>query len=334
MRPWILLASVVTLSAIGCAGCDKSQPAPTAPADVPGAPAPAAPPAIVKWSLTGQTSLTAIGETAQLTAAGTLADASTVDLTNAVRWESSSGAVVSISPGGLLTVVGFGRAMITATYLTKSSALYVTATPSGTFAIAGRVREPGHSELPNVSVLGVQSGQSVLTDAKGEFTFGGLTADGVVRAEHPGFEPLEIALRKPTLSNDFGGYYDLPMQRIVRIQAGESVTPPPIAAHDVSFKTTDGQCSPCRMIRVIAPVPGELHLAVLGTAVTSPVFLWVDGVRAGAGPETNSLVADLQVPAGETIVYVGMTTGTSAYTSSPYVPIALATTFTPSGGTN
>src|SRR5580765_2026259 len=99
MRPWTMLACGVTLSAIGCAGCDKSQPAPTAPAGVPVAPAPT-PPAIVSWALAGKRSFTLIGETTQLTAAGTLADGTTVDLTGEVRWASLSGAVVSISPSG------------------------------------------------------------------------------------------------------------------------------------------------------------------------------------------------------------------------------------------
>jgi hypothetical protein len=65
-----------------------------------------------------------------------------VDLTGKVRWAPLSGAVVSISPSGFLTVVGFGRGTIGAAYGTKSATQSVTATPAGTFAIAGRVREP------------------------------------------------------------------------------------------------------------------------------------------------------------------------------------------------
>jgi hypothetical protein len=334
MRLWILIACGVTFSAIGCAGCDKSQAAPTAPAGVPVAPAPT-PPAIVSWSLAGKRSFTFIGETTQLTAAGTLADGTTVDLTGEVRWAPLSGEVVSISPSGFLTVVGFGRGTIGATYGTKSATQSVTATPAGTFAIAGRVREPGHSALPRVRVLATQSGESVLTDANGEFTLGALVAHGDLRAEHEGFEPLTVAFEKTDPSEDFGGYYDLPMQRIVRIEAGESIKPPPIAPHDVSFKTVEGQCSPCRMIRVIAPAPGVLRVAVYWSAAPGPLFLWVDGIRVGDTSQTNGVSADAPVPAGETIVYVGMTTSTgNTYNSGPYVAIDLATTFTPSGGTN
>lgn len=233
MRPWTMLACGVTLSAIGCAGCDKSQPAPTAPADVPVAPAPT-PPAIVSWSLMGKTSFTSIGETTQLTAGGTLDDGTNGDL----------------------------------------------------------------------------------------------------RADQEGFVPLTVAIQKTDPSEAFGGYYDRPMQRIVRIEAGESIKPPPIAPHDVSFKTVDGQCSPCRMIRVITPAAGVLHLAVYWSAATAPLFLWVDGIRVGVTSQTNGVSGDVQVPAGETIVYVGMTTGTNTYNSGPYVTIDLATTFTPPAGTN
>jgi hypothetical protein len=281
MRLWTLIAYGVTFSAIGCAGCHKPQPAPTAPAAIPVAPAPT-PPAIVSWSLMGKTSFTSIGETTQLTAAGTLADGTTLDLTDEVRWVSLSRAVVSVSPGGLLTVMGFGRGTIGATYRTKSTTRFVTATPTGTFAIAGRVREPGHSALPRVRVLATQSGESVLTDANGEFTLGALVANGDLRADQEGFEPLTVAFQKTDPSEDFGGYYDLPMQRIVRIEAGESIKPPPIAPHDVSFKTVDGQCSPCRMIRVIVPAPGVLHLAVYWSAATAPLFLWVDRIALGS----------------------------------------------------
>jgi hypothetical protein len=176
----------------------------------------------------------------------------------------------------------------------------------------------------------------VLTDANGEFTLGALVGHGDLRAEHEGFEPLTVAFQKTDPSEDFGGYYDLPMQRIVRIEAGESIKPPPIAPHDVSFKTVEGQCSPCRMIRVTAPAPGVLRLAVYWSAAPGPLFLWVDGICVGGTSQTNSVSADVPLPAGETIVYVGMTMTTvkNTYDSGPYITIDLATTFTPSGGTN
>ena len=76
--------------------------------------------------------LRAGGETQQFTATANLTDGTTVDVTSAADWASSSEQVVTVDDEGLATPVGGGRATVTATYAgqTGSAAVHVTGRPS------------------------------------------------------------------------------------------------------------------------------------------------------------------------------------------------------------
>ena len=73
---------------------------------------PAAP--LVGIAVTPQAPDVALGDTLQFRAIGSYGDGTTVDLTNDVVWSSSSAAVATISPGGLLRAVGGGTTDIAA----------------------------------------------------------------------------------------------------------------------------------------------------------------------------------------------------------------------------
>jgi phage-related minor tail protein len=47
-----------------------------------------------------------------LTLQATLSDGSTKDATSTAQWFTSNGAVVTVSPAGLATAMGFGRATV------------------------------------------------------------------------------------------------------------------------------------------------------------------------------------------------------------------------------
>jgi hypothetical protein len=125
--------------------------------------------------------------------------------------------------------VHFGATSIQATYRdtplgtpgrTVSGGALVTVTPTGTFIARGETREPGHGPLPNVQVAETLSRQSTITDANGLFSFGGLTG-AHLRFVKDGYEPVEMDLA-PNGSPSV--YTNLPMQRIVRLMVGQSIS--------------------------------------------------------------------------------------------------------------
>jgi len=87
--------------------------------------------------------LNSIGATQQLTATGTYDDGSAPDLTSAVTWDSSDGAVVSVSSAGLVTAIGNGSVTITATLSgITSNSVSVTVTITGGITLASIAVDP------------------------------------------------------------------------------------------------------------------------------------------------------------------------------------------------
>ena len=70
----------------------------------------------------------AVAGTQQMTATGTYTDASTSDITSSVSWDSTETGVASITGGGLITGVGAGDSVITATSGTVFTSTVVTVT--------------------------------------------------------------------------------------------------------------------------------------------------------------------------------------------------------------
>jgi hypothetical protein len=102
-RPLSLVASGSLVFVVACGG-DGSPPA--------------APPVLTVTGLTvtGPSTLTAIGDRAQLAAAVGFSDGSTQDQTAAAQWQSSDPLVVSVTVGGLVTATGGGSASVRATF--------------------------------------------------------------------------------------------------------------------------------------------------------------------------------------------------------------------------
>lgn len=64
----------------------------------------------------GTTTLTAVGQTTQLTATEGLTDGTTQDVTTQATWQSSNAGIATVSATGLVTAVALGEATITATF--------------------------------------------------------------------------------------------------------------------------------------------------------------------------------------------------------------------------
>jgi hypothetical protein len=283
----ILLAPTWT----SCGG-DKSTPTTTTPTS-PSTPSPT----VTSLSISGNLTLTSVGETSQLTATASLSDNTTKDVTTSGRWQWGDSRVITISSGGLVTVVGFGATWISFVYQTRSATGDVTATLPGTFAVKGRVREPGVGGLANVSVVDTKTGRSATTDSDGEFSLAGLLSlPAHLRVEKEAYEPAEVDATQ--------AYVDLPIQRVVRLVAGETVRPSDLAPNDLSYTVGGNSCSPCRLIRVVVPQAGTVHVLVTWTATAVKLRLFVEGqVVAGL---TDGLIADVPINAPrEVLMYLG-----------------------------
>lgn len=273
-------------------------------------------------ALTGNVSLTAIGETSQLTATAAFSDGTFKDVTSDpnARWTSNDRSVITVSSTALLTAVALGSAYIGVSYRSRPGALaigsdrIVTATPPGTFAIAGSVWEPEDSGVPSVRVTETASGRFVLTNQDGNYQFAQLAASQPhLRFEKDGYEPVELNAT-PTNSG-------VAIQQVIRLAAGDTVTPPQLAPHDLLYTIGTDRCYPCRLVRVMVPSVGTLHVKVTWTEARATLDLWAGGqLVPGASGE---LVADVPVKAGETIMYIGSMLPAGA--SGVNVPFTIAT---------
>lgn len=275
-------------------GSQKSTPMPTAPTTI----ATSTPsPTVTRVAISGNATLTRIGETTQLTATATFSDNTTKDVTRDGRWQWGDARIVTISPTGLLTVVGFGSTWTSFAYQSRSSGMTVTATLPGTFVIAGRVREPGAGGLANVRVVDTLSGRSATADSDGYFSLAELPRlQAHFKAEIAGYEPAEVDATQSSV--------DLPLQHVVRLTAGETVKPIALAPNDLSYNVGSRSCSPCRLIRVVVLQAGILHVHVTWTVTLSKLSLFAEGqVVAG---NTRELTADVPINAPrEVLLYLG-----------------------------
>ncbi len=298
------------------AGCGESTTSPT-PLTTTSQPTPAPAPTITTLRITGRSALTAIGEKTQLAALATYSDATAKDVTSEATWTSDQPALFTVSAGEV-TTVAFGIAGILARVGTRQGYLQVAATPPGTTLFWGRVREPGLGGMAGVRVLETNSGQSKTTGADGNFQFPGLTS-ARFRFEREGYEPVEVAAAAAAqVPAGMTSYTDTPLQRIVRITAGDSISED-LAPHDLSYPVGSETCYPCKLIRVMVPASGTLQLNATWTGTTAGISLWVNGVRFPANG--SALTAEAPVKAGEVLVYAG------AHTSA-YIRFTLTTSLT------
>ena len=290
-KPFCALMFAV-LAGAGTAACDKHQ-SPTMPSDPPPPPSPA----VVSVALTGNVLLTAVGETSQLTLTASLSDGSTQDVTSNGRWIVGDSRVVTVTADGLLTVVGLGRTFVTVSYVSKTAFTRVTATPPGTFVVAGRVREPGQGGVLDATVTDRATGLSAVANADGFFSLAALpAAHARVSVARNGYEPRE-------LEADSATDLDAPIQRVVSMTAGDAVEPPPLAPNDLSYEFDGIHCQPCRMIRIAVPTTGDMEFVL--TWQTPPhLTLYAEGMRiTGDSGRANGFLT-ISTPR-ELVVYVG-----------------------------
>jgi hypothetical protein len=276
----------------------------------------ATPERLSRLEITGNIALTAVDETSQLTAVATFSDGVVKDVSRDSSWQSLDPSVIAISSTGLVTVVQLGTAIINARYQTQSTGLRVTATQTGTFAVWGVVAEPGQGPLADVRVLDTTSSRSTRTSTSGLFSLVSLASSQIhLRFDKAGYEPVDVDA-KPGASA-FGR-----VQQIVRLVAGETVTPHHLAPNDLTYAVGDGQrCNSCRLIRIVVPVKGTLHLHLTWSqACVVALGLWVGGRHVVPDdPKSTELDADVAAGPGETIIYVDRATPSGSICHVPFV---------------
>ena len=278
---------------LGCLAisCGSSSRSPTTPTPA------AVEVQLTSLQITGNTSLTAVGETSQLSATARFSDQSQKDVSLETIWTSADPSVVTVSSSGLLTVLRFGAAVISARYQTRSATVSVRPSPPGTFVIAGWAREPGEGGVAGVTVTDVRSLGSTQTNSGGNYSLAGLPAPETrLRFEKSGYEPAEL---NATQMNAVGS-----LQRIIRVSPGDTVSPPRLAPNDLAYVVGGDRCFPCRLVRIVTATAGTCRLHVTWGEPRVTFSLWANGsVATGSN---SDLVADVPVRIGETIVYIGI----------------------------
>ena len=291
MRVSLVALAFVGLLSAGCGSDSSSVTGPT--------PAPAT---LTSLQLTGNTELTAVGQTSQLTLNGVYSDGSTRDLTAQSSWTSSTNTVATVTAGGLVTSVGLGFTNIAGRNGTRTVSVPVTVTPAGTFIIEGRVREPGSSGLPNVRVVEQIASIATQSDSGGSFRFGGLQSAARLVIDLPNYEFFRYEVEKPTTPPRWV-FVDAPLQRVVRINAGQTTGVLIIAPNDVSYGVGADLCNPCKLIRVISGGPGTLTLRLTWTGAPGGLHLWANDARYNS--TSSSITADVPTGGGQSLIYVG-----------------------------
>jgi len=100
MRGWVTTAATSLVFVVGCGGSNNS-PTPSL--------------SVVEVTVTGPSTLGAIGESAQFAATARYSNGTTQDLTGSAQWSTTDPAVVSIPVGGKATATGGGSASVRAT---------------------------------------------------------------------------------------------------------------------------------------------------------------------------------------------------------------------------
>ena len=284
-------------------------------------------PPLTSVILSGNVNLTAVGQTSALTAIARFADNSTRDVTTEATWTSLNLSVVTVSGSGLMTATGLGKTDVQVTFGNRGSSAIVQVTPPGTFAIAGRVRDPGQGQsagigVPGFTVRDVTSGTVTTTDASGEYTLGGIFPGDRVIYEKAGWETVERVFNSTNDDPNPGA------QRVVIVSAGSTAVIN-TAPNDVVYQLQPGvSCTPCRLVRVVSPTSGTLQLKLTWTGSGPRLHLWIAGqtyISDGTAP--IQVLANIPVTAGEHLVYAGIVGGQPFGTN--YMTVTLATSLGP-----
>jgi hypothetical protein len=303
------LAGILTASAIACGsdgGADGNGTVPPTPA------------VLSSIQISGNTELTAVGQTTQLSLTAGYTNGTNRDVTTEASWITQTPVVATVARG-VVTAVGLGTATINATFGGFSAFAGVNVAPAGTFIVDGRAREPGGGNLANVRVVEQVSFTDTRTTFTGAFQF---TARELarIRIELPDYEVFEREVRPDPPRRSV--FLDAPLQRTIRINSGLSRGDLYVAPNDVSYTIGGDLCDPCKLIRV-SSASGALTLRLSWTVAPSGALkMWVNGTRNST--TGSSITVSAPTNGGQSLVYVGWLPAVQPNSQSQYAFFSLS----------
>jgi len=263
-------------------------------------------------------SFTSVGQTAQLTALVRYNNNTSIDVTGETQWNSSNPSVVAVTASGDLTTTGLGSATITGQYGTMQLTTVATVLPPGTFVVSGRIRLPGNGGggellgVPGFTVTNTDLGNSVVSNAQGQYTIPGVSVLTRLLFEKAGFEPAELVVTGANASPT--------VQQLIRIVGGGTASAT-IFENDITYDPSPAfHCDNCRLVRVVNSEAGALHVQIDWTGTSGALLLWTNGTTFGSEAGTKQLIADIPMAAGETALYIRAGSGN-------FVQLTLKTSF-------
>jgi carboxypeptidase family protein/Big-like domain-containing protein len=142
------------------------------------------------------------GSSFQLTATARMTDGGTRDVTSASRWETSNPLLATVSPTGMITVVGSGELDVRATFQGVTGSMHLSVRLAQAFMLSGVVAEAAPSAGPIAGArVQIVPTDHVITDAHGVFAFGRIAAGRqIIEVSRDGYQTwsTEIVLDRDT----------------------------------------------------------------------------------------------------------------------------------------
>jgi hypothetical protein len=280
MRRQATLAALMTMLS-GCGG--KSSP--PAPSPNPAGPSAAS---VLSVTITGNTNLTAVGETSHLTATATRSDGMTEDVTSVAFWNVSDPSVADVA-AGLLTSRGFGETTVYAGLAgapVRVSPVAIRVLPVGTYILKGTVREPGWPIVgARVDIIdGPSVGMFKTTDSAGLYRFFGVAGDLNVRVSKDGYVPQ---VRRVSIAQDQVLDFDV------------TPTSPPVTLPAGTYRATFTASASCSVL------PDDVQslsysASLIQDGARLDVTLSGPGLHSGAPPTESKFSGRI---AGQTITF-------------------------------
>ena len=178
----VVLAAMICGALVAAISCERPT-APDGPSQRPESPT------VTHIDIDGPSSVTP-DSTTQYRAIAHATDGTSRDVTAQARWVSSDSAVLSLTSGGIAQARAVGESQIMIQYLNLRADFGVLVLSSGTYRIAGVVRESG-LPVAGATVEVVESpGTKMVTDALGAYRVYGVAGDIHVRVTKDGYKPL------------------------------------------------------------------------------------------------------------------------------------------------
>ncbi|MCA1562982.1 MAG: hypothetical protein LC804_22880 [Acidobacteria bacterium] len=164
--------------------CDGT---PTSPQPTPQPPQPA-PVTVVRLELLAPSEI-APGESVQLTANAIKSDGSVENVSSQARWAPADSPILQVSSTGLATGKNRGDAFVSASFGSRNAGARIFVLPTGTFRLAGNIRESGFG-IENVTVTvisGVGAGLTTLSGFGGSYAFYGVSGPVQIQLKKEGY---------------------------------------------------------------------------------------------------------------------------------------------------